>query len=400
MANASRLFSAGDTSGAAHQALRATTAWPLQGGYLVPAARLNALAGNTAEALGLLSQATTMGFAWNAAHPAFASLAGTAEFVTLRAGAESNATPMVNSEVLWTLADSTLHPEGVAFDPTTGRLFVSSVRHAKVVVLGPDGRARDFTSPDAKLEATFGLAVDERRQLLWIATSRTPEEASITDPRGSGAAVVGLDLATGRVRERWTVADTTLPHLLGDVVLAPDGSLWATDSRTSALYHIIPNGQGGALSPHELHASDWASLQGMAFDPDGRTAWLADWTTGLYRLDLNTNQVTPVENPAEDFMLGIDGLYALAGGDLVAIQNGLSPARVIRVTLDESGERVKAIRVLDRHLPIAEEPTLGVMVDGALVYVANSPWEYYTDGHPVPGAAFPHPVLLRLPIKP
>ncbi|HET9065274.1 MAG TPA: hypothetical protein VFN22_05605 [Gemmatimonadales bacterium] len=400
LGEAARRLATGDTIGAARHALHATTAWPMQGGYLLPAARVNALAGNTAEALALLRAATAMGFAWNGAHPAFASLTELAEFDSLRAGGESNARPVIRSEVLRVLVDSTLHPEGVAHDPATGRWFVSSVRHAKVVVIAPDDQVHDFASRNARLEATFGLVVDTARGRLWIATSRTPEAATVTDPRGSGAAIVGVDLDTGELRERWIVADTTAPHLLGDVVLAPDGALWAIDSRTPALYRMVPDGRGGVLAPHPLRTPDWVSLQGMAFDPRGEVAWLADWTTGLYRLDLRTNVVTPVDGNADEFTLGIDGLYALPGGDLVAIQNGITPARVVRLALDETGASVRSLTVLDRHIPIAEEPTLGVVVGQALVYVANSPWSYYEEGRPTPGAAFPRPVLLRLPIVP
>lgn len=399
-AEAGRLLAAGDTVGASERALHATTAWPMQGGYLVPVARLAALAGRSEEAIRLLQTVTRMGFAWKADHPALRSLDGIPEFANLRVGAEANSNPMARSTILRRLPDSTLHPEGVAFDAATGRLFVSSVRHRKVIVIEADGRVRDFTPDAAPLEAVFGLAVDSPRGMLWLATSRTPEQATVASEAGSGAAIVGLDLATGRIRERWSIADTTAPHLLGEVVLAPDGAVWATDSRTPGIYRTVPDGIGGALPRAEIHSPDWASLQGLAFDARGRVAWLADWTTGLYRLDLVTGRVTPVAGAAYDFTLGIDGLYLLPGGDLIATQNGITPPRVIRLRLTPAGDSIANLHVLDRHLPIAEEPTLGVLVDGSLVYVANSPWGYYRDGQPVPGAAFPLPALLRLPLEP
>jgi hypothetical protein len=60
---------------------------------------------------------------------------------------------------------------------------------------------------------------------------------------------------------------------------------------------------------------------------------------------------------------------------------------------------VTDITVLDRHLPLAEEPSGGVLVAGALLYVANAPWGHYRgDGSPDPAKPFPKPVLLRLPL--
>mgnify|MGYP000312412365 CR=1 FL=1 len=63
-------------------------------------------------------------------------------------------------------------------------------------------------------------------------------------------------------------------------------------------------------------------------------------------------------------------------------------------------ERLVGVEALDRHLPLATEPTLGVLAGGALVYVANSPWASYgDDGQPLAGAAWPRPTLLRLPLS-
>jgi hypothetical protein len=147
------------------------------------------------------------------------------------------------------------------------------------------------------------------------------------------------------------------------------------------------------------HSTDWMSLQGLAFAADGSTAWLADWTTGLYRIDVASGVVSPVSADPSLFTLGVDGLYV--GGDrrLIALQNGIAPARVVAFDLDSTGTRVERVELLDRHLPAAIEPTLGVMVPGGLLYVANSPWGLYGPGGSVdPEKPFPAPLLLRLPL--
>ena len=76
--------------------------------------------------------------------------------------------------------------------------------------------------------------------------------------------------------------------------------------------------------------------------------------------------------------LGIDGLYWGGSNSLIAIQNGVSPARVLRLTLNGAGDGVTALEVLDRHAS-ASEPTLGVVLRDALLYVANSSWSDYND---------------------
>jgi hypothetical protein len=59
--------------------------------------------------------------------------------------------------------------------------------------------------------------------------------------------------------------------------------------------------------------------------------------------------------------LGIDGLYAV-GRDLVGIQNGIAPHRVVRLRLDARGDRIVSVEVLERARPDYAEPTLGVVV--------------------------------------
>jgi hypothetical protein len=399
---ASALFEQGDTASAVDSAVAATDAWPRQGAYLLAAARLAAQAGRPTDAVTLLQRAAEMGFGFDAGVDPFRSLGGVPGFATAAALGQANREPEIASSRFRTLTDVSLHPEGIAFDPGSGRVFVSSVRQRKVVVIEPDGRVADFVGPDHRvLNAVFGMTVDTARGLLWIASSATPEQLGATDDVVAASAILGVDLQSGLIRERWVPADTT-PHLLGDVVLAPDGSVWATDSRSPALYRFTPGSvlRGGGTLQRFAALAELGSPQGLAFSSDGAIAWIADWTTGLYRLDVATGVVEPVASPPALFTLGIDGLYRVGPRRLVAIQNGISPARVVALDLDAAGRRVLALSVLDRHLPVAEEPTLGVLVPGGLLYVANAPWGYYGPaGAPRTERPFPAPVLLRLPLE-
>jgi sugar lactone lactonase YvrE len=398
-AAATRLVTAGDTLAAADSLLAADRAWALQPAYTLAAARLAAVAGRRDTALALLERATRKGFAWNPAHPAFASLGELSRFRAVAEESQRLQVPLARSSVFRALPDSSLHPEGVAFDPRTGRVFVSGVRQRKVVVIERDGRVRDFVPASTGLDAVFGMVVDTTRQRLWLATGHTAEQVGGPRRRDAASELVAVDLADGTIRERWEVPDTTVPHLLGDVILAPDGGVYATDSRTPAIYRVAAT-PDAALERVGWWHDDWVSLQGIAFASDGQTAWVADWTVGLYRVELASGTVTAVESDDATFTLGVDGLYAIGDRQLVALQNGIAPPRAVRFDLDPSGTRIVGSVVLDRHLPIAIEPTLGVLIDGALLYVANSPWGLYgPGGAPDPARPWPRPVLLRLPLR-
>jgi sugar lactone lactonase YvrE len=120
------------------------------------------------------------------------------------------------------------------------------------------------------------------------------------------------------------------------------------------------------------------SLQGMAITPDGRTMFVADYSHGLLRLDLQSRSVTPLRTARGVTALGIDGLY-LKGETLVGIQNGITPMRVARFCLDDAGREVRRAEVLDRNPVLADEPTLGAVVGDSLFYVATSQWEKFDD---------------------
>jgi hypothetical protein len=56
-------------------------------------------------------------------------------------------------------------------------------------------------------------------------------------------------------------------------------------------------------------------------------------------------------------------------------------------------------RVLERAHPRYQEPTLGVMVEGELFYIANSQWERFgQDGGIDDSTPLERPVVLRLPL--
>lgn len=392
-------LAAGDTAAAADSLLAAVRAWPRQGAYRFAAARLAAAAGRPGEAIAQLESYTRMGFGWRDSDPAFAGLAADPDFRALVIAAGRNATAVRRSQVFRTLADSTLHPEGIAFDPATGRVFVSSVRQRKVVVIEPDSRVRDFVPPTGDLDAVFGLAVDTTRRLLWLAVAAVPQQAGRASATPGGSALVAVRLEDGASVGRWLLPDTTGAHLIGDVVLAPDGGVYATDSRTPGIYRVPDDRDLRILQPTPWRHPDWRSPQGLAFSPDGRLAWLADWTTGLFRIDRATGTVTAVAAAPTDYTLGVDGLYPVGDRRLVGLQNGIGPPRVVAFDLEATGDSVVAVTVLDRHLPLATEPTLGVLVAGSLLYVANAPWAHYrADGSPDPASPFPAPVLLRLPL--
>jgi sugar lactone lactonase YvrE len=139
-----------------------------------------------------------------------------------------------------------------------------------------------------------------------------------------------------------------------------------------------------------------ASAQGLTFAPDGRL-YVADYAQGPARVDATTGEVRLLDAPADAAVTGIDGLV-WDRGSLVGIQNGIEPHRVIRLSLE--GDRVTAVTVLERAHPRYDEPTLGVVHEDALYYVANSQYEAVRRDGTLDEARLKEPVILRMPLGP
>jgi hypothetical protein len=103
--------------------------------------------------------------------------------------------------------------------------------------------------------------------------------------------------------------------------------------------------------------------------------------------------------PAGTTVLGIDGLRR-QGNRLIAIQNGVSPPRIQSLELSPDGLSLVAAKTLDWNLPEWDEPTLGVVVDGALVYVATSHWPSFPGdpSAPTDTALLQPTAIRRLPL--
>ena len=372
MRGAASALQRGDTTAAADSVLAAARAWPAQSSYWLAAARWNALAHRPAVALDALTTLAALGAGWQRDDPRLAPLVGEARFAALQPPSAEG-----RSRVVATLPDADFHPEGVAFDARTKRLFVGSVHRGRVVMIDTDGAVSTFVPPGtAGLRAVFGVLADTARGLLFVSSADVPErDGGIASPRAASS-VLAFSLTSGALVRQWSFPEDGHQHLIGELILAPDGTVWGTDSEHPALYRVPMRAGAERLEPMPFAHRDWVSLQGLAFSEDGRQAWVADWTTGLYHLDVVGGLVTPVAAPPGGTLLGIDGLYRNGPGQLIGIQNGIAPHRIVGLVLEAGGMAVRALRPLD-HPPGEGEPTLGVLTPEGLLFVSGSLWPFY-----------------------
>jgi sugar lactone lactonase YvrE len=314
----------------------------------------------------------------------FASLRPRKEFQAVVKKIAANLHPKGPGEVAFSLRDVTGLIEGIAWREKNGEFYFGDVNGRAVWVKNKDGTLRRLTPEGDALFGVFGLVIDERTGTLWAATSAVPAMRGFTPDQDGTAALAEIDLDSGAVRRTIPIVRRSgdqQSHVLGDLALASDGSIFVTDSGGPTLWRLAPG--AGALEPF-VESAEFLSLQGIALLPDG-VAMLSDHANGLLRVELATRSVRRLESPPDTTLIGLDGLALTPEGQLLAIQNGLRPNRVLRIDLEGSAESVSAITVLESgHITMAA-PSLGcIAADGDFYYVGNAGWTRFenTDGEP------------------
>ena len=353
---------------------RAAIAWPMQPVYWTTLARLATRAADTVR----FARAMRMLERFQLAPTIRADSALWRGVQQLRpqdtARIASLARELRAGRLLTTIADSTVFAEGIDADQRTGTLYVASIRQRTVLAVR-DGVSRDLgLHRDARVGAVFGVRVSPDGRTLWctsVGHENAPGTATVA------AVLLEVDAATGAIRRvvPLPAAPAGRSRLPGDLVLSADGSVLISDSDAPAVLRYEPRTDRWEVFTDPR----WRSPQGLAFIPGQHAMILADWSHGLFRLDLATRAVTRVHVPDGITVLGLDGLTWYDGG-VLAVQNGVEPARIVHITLTTAGTAWTAMRVVDRQPTLAPDPTIGTRVGNAYLYVANSQWHMYANG--------------------
>ena len=169
--------------------------------------------------------------------------------------------------------------------------------------------------------------------------------------------------------------------------------MYVSDSGAGAIHRLALKGtQLEVMVP----PGTFLSTQGLELSADGSTLYAADYGRGVAAIDVETGDVRFLEHEGP-CLLGIDGLER-HGNDLIAIQNGIQPPRVVRIVLDADGLGIDTVETLERAHHLYREPTLGTVVGDDLIYVAASQWQSFdTDGKLLVDQLV-EPTILRLPL--
>lgn len=351
-----------------------------------------ALNGKSTDALTWLRKTAEMGlvFPVSTDHD-FDSLQKLPEFNALLKQFEKNKAPKISSLHAFTVHEKGLIPESVAYDEEAEVFYLSSVYKRKILSVRKSGEVKVFAGEADGLWSVMGMKVDRARRLLWVCTTAHPQMANFLKEDKGKSALFKYDLKTAKLLAKYQPADTSKPHWLGDLVINSDGDVYATDSVTAAIY--VVRHDGTELETF-LEGQPFISPQGLDFTGDQKQLFVADYSKGVFLIDLKTKKVKSISS---DFtLLGIDGLYYYKGS-LIGVQNGVNPQRLIKLVLSKDLSRVNRFQTIEANNPEFDEPTLGVLVKDRFYFVANSQWGAIDEsGQLAPLDRLKDPTVLRI----
>jgi hypothetical protein len=299
----------------------------------------------------------------------------------------ANRAPQRNSRLFAEAPPALRLVEGVAYDGRRHRLFATTVVGRELVYRE---RGRWRAVPGLEAGSLAGVVVDPARRLLWAASGageRTPSRA------GAFRGLIALDLDTLQVVRRLPAPDEGSPSDLG---IGPDGAVYASDASEGALYRARP---GESALEVIVPGGRLNSPQGLAPSKDNHLLYVADYGLGVRIVDLATGDISLLSFDGPAMLDGVDGLVR-HGDDLIAIQNGVEPRRIVRLVLNAEGRAISRIDVLERAHPEWGEPTLGFVDRDRFIYVADGQGERFGADGVLIGEAPLHANFIRvLPLR-
>jgi hypothetical protein len=239
----------------------------------------------------------------------------------------------------------------------------------------------------------LGLKVDAPRRLLWVCSAAHPQMSNYRAEENGTSALLKFDLRTGKLLRKYLLPNEPRHHLLGDLAINSQGDVFASDTLSPAIYVVRHERDELELF---LAGEPFASPQGLAFTPDEKHLLMADYSAGIFSIDLKTKQTTNLSPAPHSTLLGIDGLYYYKGS-LIGVQNGVNPPRLIRLFLNTDLSRVERFETIEANNPLFDEPTLGVLVKDTFFFIANSQWAAIDEqGQLAPAEKLKEPVVLKI----
>ncbi len=264
--------------------------------------------------------------------------------------------------------------DAIAYAPDSSQIFAAGIHDGKIVAVSPQG-SRDVMTFRPGV-AAYGLGL--RDGVIWATTAASRQTQGYDPARTIASKIVTIDPANGQVTASFT--DASQPdRRFGHLLMGKD-DLYVADATHGEILRL--NGYAG--EPQVLVPEGYMdSPSGLAENADASALMVSDFVSGLYRVDLAGGTMARLSAPDGGSLLGISSL-ARYGDDLIAIENGFKPAKILRLHMSPDWLTVQSVEVLLRSDKLLSQPSQGLVDGDHFIFVARSQWDNMDDqGNPV-----------------
>ena len=288
--------------------------------------------------------------------------------------------------------------ENLAYDANSKRFLLGSVRTGAIYQQTESGEFKGFVDVANVENGPWGvvdLVVDAESDVLWTASATMPQYNGTTGQNFGKAMISRYQLSTGTLQQNYVLKNAQPPVLFTALHVGAQHNVYFLNPMTSQIFTIKKDGQ--AIEPLAALQS-LSALKAITTNSDESIFYVSDFDQGVFAINKGTLQVAPMARSKNGFFAGISDLF-YDDGDLVAIQSGVQPARLMRYILKQD-------LLLQNLFPIeAAHPAFdglgnGTLVDDKVYYVANSQWSKMDPlGRLAAGQKWAPVVVLESPTK-
>lgn len=257
----------------------------------------------------------------------------------------------------------------VAWDESRQRFLVGTRNEGRLLAVSDDGTVEVLLQADEAngLWSIEGLAVDAKNNALWIASSATPDFAGFTPADANRAGLYRFELDSLEPAGRYNLAADGLPHSLGSIAVADDGTVYVIDRAVPMVYHKPADVE---KLEHFVALPGFVALTDISVTPDRSRLFVSDVARGILLIDPRSGTSALLQGPETLNQYGIYGVDYVPGA-LVVTQSGISPQRLMRLELDPAGAAVESVRPMAIALEGFDWPGVGTLRGDNLYYFSN-----------------------------
>ena len=262
------------------------------------------------------------------------------------------------------LAEKNFIPEGIAYDNSSGKVYVGSTYLRKIVQLDKNGRAKDFVFQEQDdCWSMLGMEIDEDNRRLWVNTAHINEVMPLINPEEDKDWMTNVsvyDLDNGSLLKKFPLTKEFVA--LNDLCIDSEKNIYTTESVESKIYKLHYDSDS---IEHFISLDSFAFANGIDI-LESKNLMFVTTIKGLVRIDLESMSFKLVKSPDSIELKGLDGI-AFYKDRLI----GNHSDKIISLTLNEPFDHVISAEILDSGLEY-DGSTTGEIAGDEFVFIVNS----------------------------